>query len=137
MKEIVAIIRRDKLPDTKRALEELDCPSMTIQSVDGRGKQKGAILADVDTQMPDELPSSVKLTPTSSVYALEHSLPKAVLYIPKRMITAVIPDALVDKAVEAIIQANRTGHHGDGKIFVCPIEDAIRVRTGQTKMDAL
>lgn len=137
MKEIVAIIRRDKLPETKKVLEDLGYPSMSIQSVDGRGKQKGSIFAEMDSEMPDEMPTSVKLKSTPSTYAIEHSLPKAVLYVPKRMITAVVPNDVVDKAVEAIIKANHSGRPGDGKIFVCPVEEAIRVRTGETRTDAL
>ncbi|MBF0538978.1 MAG: P-II family nitrogen regulator [Nitrospirae bacterium] len=137
MKEVIAIIRRDKVPDTKSALEEVNCPSLSIQSVDGRGKQKGNIYAAMDTDVSDDTLASVKLRPTSSSYALEHHLPKAVTYVPKRMITAVVPSEAVDMVVEAIIRVNQSGQHGDGKIFVCPIEDAIRIRTGQSSTEAI
>jgi nitrogen regulatory protein PII 2 len=132
MKEITAIIRRDRLPETKTALDTLGFPSLTIQSVDGRGKQKGAMCAEMDSEMPDSYCTAVKLKPTPSVYALEHTLPKKALYVPKRMLTIVVPDEAVDGVVRTIIEANRSGRRGDGKIFVSPIGGAMRVRTGET-----
>jgi nitrogen regulatory protein PII 2 len=137
MKEITAIIRRDRLPETKSALEGLGYPSLTIQSVDGRGKQKGAMCAEMDSEMPDSYCTAVKLTPTPSVYALEHTLPKKALYVPKRMLTIVVPDEAVDDVVRMIIEANQSGKRGDGKIFVLPVDDAVRVRTGETGGDAV
>lgn len=137
MKEITAIIRRDKLPETKRVLEELGYPSLTIQSVEGRGKQKGAMCAEMDSEMPDSFCTAVKLTPTPSSYALEHTLPKVALYVPKRMLTIVVPDDVVSKVIKSIIKVNQTGRHGDGKIFVSPVEGAIRVRTGEKDGDAI
>jgi nitrogen regulatory protein PII 2 len=137
MKEISAIIRRDKLPETKTMLDELGYPSLTIQSVDGRGKQKGAMCAEMDSEMPDSYCTAVKLTPTPSVYALEHTLPKVALYVPKRMLTIVVPDDVVSKIVKSIIKVNQTSQHGDGKIFVLPIEGAVRVRTGEHDGEAI
>jgi nitrogen regulatory protein PII 2 len=137
MKEITAIIRRDKLPETKKVLEELGYPSLTIQSVEGRGKQKGAMCAEMDSEMPDSFCTAVKLTPTPSAYALEHTLPKVALYVPKRMLTIVVPDDVVTKVVQAILKVNQTGKHGDGKIFVSPIEAAVRVRTGEKDEEAI
>jgi len=137
MKEITAIIRRDKLPETKKVLEELGYPSLTIQSVEGRGKQKGAMCAEMDSEMPDSFCTAVKLTPTPSAYALEHTLPKVALYVPKRMLTIVVPDDVVTKVVQAILKVNQTGKHGDGKIFVSPIESAVRVRTGEKDEEAI
>ncbi len=137
MKEITVIIRRDKLPDTKQVLDELGYPSLTIQSVDGRGKQKGAMCAEMDSEMPDSYCTEVKLTPTPSAYALEHTLPKVALYVPKRMLTIVVPDDAVSKVVKSIIKVNRTGKRGDGKIFVSPIENALRVRTGERDGEAI
>ena len=72
-----------------------------------------------------------------SVYALEHTLPKKALYVPKRMLTIVVPDGAVEGIVNAIVNANRTGKHGDGKIFVSPIGGAVRVRTGETDGEAV
>lgn len=137
MKEITMIIRRDKLPETKKILDELGYPSMTIQSVDGRGKQKGAMCAEMDTDMPESYCTAVKLKPTPSTYALEHTLPKIALYVPKRMLTIIVPDDVVSKLVKSIIKVNQTGKHGDGKIFVSPIENAVRVRTGERDGEAI
>lgn len=137
MKEITAIIRRDKLPETKKVLEELGYPSMTIQSVEGRGKQKGAMCAEMDSEMPDSYCTAVRLKPTPSTYALEHTLPKVALFVPKRLLTIVVPDDLVTKIVKSIISVNKTGRNGDGKIFVSPVEAALRVRTGETDGEAI
>ncbi len=137
MKEITAIIRRDKLPDTKRALDDLGYPSLTIQSVDGRGRQKGALCAEMDSEMPDSYCTAVKLKPTPSTYALDHTLPKVALFVPKRLITIVVPDDVVSKIVKSIIAVNQTGKRGDGKIFVSPIEGALRVRTGERNGKAI
>jgi nitrogen regulatory protein PII 2 len=137
MKEITAIIRRDKLPETKKILEELGYPSMSIQSVEGRGKQKGAMCAEMDSEMPDSYCTAVRLKPTPSTYALEHTLPKVALFVPKRLLTIVVPDDLVTKIVKSIISVNKTGRNGDGKIFVSPVEAALRVRTGETDGEAI
>lgn len=144
MKEITAIIRRDKLPETKQVLEELGYPSLTIQSVEGRGKQRGAIKGEIcaevdaiDSEIPESFCTAVKLKPTPSTYALEHTLPKVALYVPKRMLTIVVPDDVVSKVVKSIIKVNQTGKHGDGKIFVSPIEGAVRVRTGEKDGEAI
>jgi nitrogen regulatory protein PII 2 len=137
MKEVTAIIRRDKLPDTKRVLDELGYPSLTIQSVEGRGKQRGAMCAEMDSEMPDSYCTVVKLKPTPSSYALEHTLPKVALYVPKRLLTIVVPDDVVTKIVKEIMRVNKTGKPGDGKIFVTPIEGALRVRTGEVGGEAI
>ncbi|HSB51787.1 MAG TPA: P-II family nitrogen regulator [Dissulfurispiraceae bacterium] len=137
MKEITAIIRRDKLPETKNVLEELGYPSLTIQSVEGRGRQKGLMCAEMDSELPDSFCTAVKLTPTPSSYALEHTLPKVALFVPKRLLTVVVPDDVVTKVVKALIKVNRTGRAGDGKIFVSPIEGAVRVRTGEADGEAI
>jgi nitrogen regulatory protein PII 2 len=134
MKEICAVIRRDKLPETKAALERVGFPSLTIQSVEGRGKQKGDVacfLADMDQDAVACNSLHVKLKPTPSTYALEHTLPKYAQFVPKRMVTMMVPDDAVDAVVEAIMNVNSTGQHGDGKVFVCPVESAERIRTGE------
>lgn len=137
MKEITMIIRRDKLPETKKALDELGYPSMTIQSVDGRGRQRGALCAEMDAELPESYCTSAKLKPTPSTYALEHSLPKVALYVPKRMLTVVVPDDVVTTIVKSVMAVNRTGRAGDGKIFVSPIDGALRVRTGDKDGEAI
>jgi nitrogen regulatory protein PII 2 len=137
MKEITAIIRRDKLPETKKVLEDLGYPSLTIQSVEGRGRQKGALCGEMDSEMPESFCTAAKLKPTPSTYALEHTLPKVALYVPKRMLTIIVPDDVVTKIVNAVISVNRTGKAGDGKIFVASIEGALRVRTGERNGEAI
>jgi nitrogen regulatory protein PII 2 len=137
MKEITAIIRRDKLPETKKILDEIGYPSLTIQSVDGRGRQRGAMCAEMDSEMPDSYCTAVKLKPTPSSYALDHTLPKIALFVPKRLLTIVVPDDVVGTVVKSLIKVNRTGRAGDGKIFVSSIEGAIRVRTGETNGEAI
>ncbi len=132
MKEITAIIRRDKLPETRRVLEELGYPSLTIQSVEGRGKQKGALCAEMDSEMPESFCTAVKLKPTPSSYALEHALPKVALYVPKRLLTIIVPDDVVSKIVKSIIRVSQTGRRGDGKVFVSSMDDAVRIRTGES-----
>jgi nitrogen regulatory protein PII 2 len=137
MKEITAIIRRDKLPATKKVLADLGYPSLTIQSVEGRGKQKGSMCSEMDSEMPDSFCTAVKLRPTPSIYALDHTLTKVALYVPKRMLTIVVPDDVVTKLVKEIIKVNKTGKPGDGKIFVSPVEAAFRLRTGETGGEAI
>ncbi len=137
MKEIIAIIRRDKLPETKKILEDLGYPSLTIQSVEGRGKQKGAMCAEMDSELPESFCTAVKLKPTPSTYALQHTLPKIALFVPKRLLSIVVPDDVVTTVVKAIIRVNRTGRAGDGKVFVSPIDNALRVRTGETNGEAI
>ena len=134
MKEICAIIRRDKLVETKNAIAEIGYPSVSIQSVEGRGKQKGDIactLADMDQDGAACNSLHVKLKSTPSTYALEHTLPKIALYVPKRMITMIASDDAVDAIVAAILKVNSTGQHGDGRIFVCPVETSYTIRTGE------
>ncbi|NLI91161.1 MAG: P-II family nitrogen regulator [Peptococcaceae bacterium] len=121
MKEIIAIVRRHQVPASKKALEEAGFNALTIQSVEGHGKQKGAggWAAEVDPHLRP---------------LLKHEMPvqdALMKWIPKRMLTLVVQDQEVDKAVEALIRANQTGHIGDGKIFVCPLEEVLRVRTGE------
>jgi len=137
LKEITAIIRRDKLPETKKALDDLGYPSLTIQSVEGRGRQRGAMCGEMDSEMPDSYCTTAKLKPTPSTYALDHTLPKVALFVPKRLLTIVVPDDVVTTVVKSIIKVNHTGKPGDGKIFVSPIDGAVRVRTGELNGEAI
>jgi nitrogen regulatory protein PII 2 len=87
--------------------------------------------------MPDSFCTAVKLRPTPSSYALEHTLPKVAMYVPKRLLTIVVPDDVVTKIVKEIVKINKTGKPGDGKIFVSPIDGAVRVRTGEVGGEAI
>jgi nitrogen regulatory protein PII 2 len=93
--------------------------------------------AEMDSEMPDSFCTAVKLKPTPSAYALEHTLPKIALYVPKRLLTIVVPDDVVTTVVKSIIKVNKTGKAGDGKIFVSPIDGALRVRTGERNGEAI
>lgn len=122
MKEIIAFIRPNKMEATKEALDELLLPSLTAEAVLGRGRQRG-ISGEVTTPID------------TSMRAKEKSM--GMKFIPKRMITMVVEDSKVDPIVQTIIKINQTAQIGDGKIFVCPIETAVRVRTSETDGDAL
>ncbi len=124
MKEVIAIIRRHRLQETKAGLLGIGIPALTMVSVEGRGKQKG-------------LPGwNYELDPTLTEIE-EKNTGVSMRFVPKRMIYAVVEDEDVPKVVETIIRTNQSGHIGDGKIFVCPVEDAIRVRTGESGEHAL
>jgi nitrogen regulatory protein PII 2 len=119
MKEVIAIIRRHRLQETKAGLLGIGIPALTMVSVEGRGKQKG-------------LPGwNYELDPTLTEVE-EKNTGVSMRFVPKRMIYAVVEDEDVPKVVETIIRTNQSGHIGDGKIFVCPLEDAVRVRTGES-----
>lgn len=119
MKEVIAFVRRHQVPISKKALEAAGFNALTIQSVEGRGKQKGVggWAAEVDPHL-------------NPLLKHETPVPEAAMkWIPKRMLTLIVQDDEVKKAVDALIKANQTGHIGDGKIFVCPLEEVVRVRT--------
>lgn len=106
MKKIEAIIKPFKFEEVKRALAELGVEGMTVSEVKGFGQQKG----------------HTEIYPGSE-YVLD--------LLPKIKIEVIVSNEMLDDAVEAIIAAARTGNVGDGKIFVVPLEDAIRIRTGE------
>ncbi|KUO77736.1 MAG: transcriptional regulator [Desulfosporosinus sp. BRH_c37] len=126
MKEIIIFVRRHKVPETKKAFEDAGFPALTIQSVEGRGKQGGigGWAAEVDPElnavMSEELADETRFN-----------------WIPKRMLTIVVQDDQVEEVVAVIIKANQTGHVGDGKIFVIPLKEVVRVRTGETGAQAV
>jgi nitrogen regulatory protein PII 2 len=124
MKEVVAIIRRHNLPETKAGLLGTGVFALTMISVEGRGKQKG-------------LPGwNYELDPALTELE-EKNLGASMRFIPKRMILIVVEDEDVPKVVETIIRTNQSGHIGDGKIFICPVDNAVRVRTGESKEQAI
>ena len=126
MKEIMTLIRRHQVPATKKAFEDAGFPALTIQSVEGRGKQGGigGWAAEVDPEL-------------NAVMSTELADETRFNWIPKRMLTIIVQDDQVEDAVQVIIKANQTGHVGDGKIFVCPLKEVVRVRTGETGKEAV
>ncbi len=112
MKLITAIIKPFKLDDVREALDALDLPGMTVTEVKGFGRQKGH----------NELYRGAE-------YVVD--------FLPKIKIELAISDESVDTAIDAIMKAAHTGKIGDGKIFVTPLEQVIRVRTGETGAEAL
>ena len=112
MNKIEAIIKPFKLDDVKDMLSEIGVHGMTISEVKGYGRQKGH----------------------KEIYRGAEYL---VDFIPKVKIEIVVESDKTDKVVEAIIKASNTGKIGDGKIFVFPVEEAIRVRTGERGKDAI
>ena len=117
MKEVCAIIRMNRINETKRALADAGIPSVTAKKVLGRGTGKVEYLIQPD--------SATEFEETQNPSECGPKL------IPKRMLTIVVPDAAKDKVVQTIIRINQTGKSGDGKIFVMPIIDACRVSTGE------
>jgi nitrogen regulatory protein P-II 1 len=112
MKKIEAIIKPFKLDDVKESLHDLGVKGLTVTEAKGFGRQKGH---------------------TELYRGAEY----VVDFLPKVKIEVVVEDSLLEKAIEAIQQAARTGRIGDGKIFVAAIDEAIRIRTGETGADAI
>ncbi len=106
MKKIQAIIKPFKLDDAKQALAEIDVVGMTVSEVKGFGRQKGH----------------------SELY---RGAEYVVDFLPKVQLEVVVPDDLVEKVTLALSEATRTGSIGDGKIFVIPVGEAVRIRTGE------
>jgi nitrogen regulatory protein PII len=112
MKKIEAIIKPFKLEDVKEALSSLGVEGMTVSEVKGFGRQKG------HTEIY-----------RGSEYTVD--------FLPKIKIEVVLADAQVNAAIEAVVKAAKTGKIGDGKVFVSPIENAIRIRTEETGEQAV
>jgi len=112
MKLITAIIKPFKSDDVREALSELGVNGMTVTEVKGFGRQKG------HTELY-----------RGAEYVID--------FLPKAKIEVAIEDSLLDQAIEAICKAAQTGQIGDGKIFVSNLEQAVRIRTGETGNDAL
>ncbi|HEY5753981.1 MAG TPA: P-II family nitrogen regulator [Chthoniobacterales bacterium] len=112
MKKIEAIIKPFKLDDVKEALTEIGIEGMTLSEVKGFGRQKG------HTEIY-----------RGSEYTVD--------FLPKVKFEIVVTDENVQKAVRAIVDAAKTGKIGDGKVFVLPLEDAIRIRTDETGDQAI
>ncbi len=112
MKLIIAIIKPFKLDEVRDALTQIGVHGMTVTEVKGYGRQRGH---------------------TEIYRGAEY----VVNFLPKLRIEVAVPSAAADRAVEAIGTAAKTGQIGDGKVFVAPLEHAVRIRTGETDSDAL
>jgi nitrogen regulatory protein P-II 2 len=112
MKMITAIIKPFKLDEVREALSGIGVQGITVTEVKGFGRQKGH---------------------TELYRGAEY----VVDFLPKVRIDAAVDDALVDRVIEAIEASARTGKIGDGKLFIMPIEQVVRIRTGETGKDAL
>ena len=112
MKLITEIIKPFKSDDVREALSEIGVSGMTLSEVKGFGRQKG------HTELY-----------RGAEYVID--------FLPKARLDVAVPDSLVDQAVDAICSAANTGQIGDGKIFITNLEQAIRIRTGETGDDAL
>ncbi|SHI58719.1 nitrogen regulatory protein P-II family [Dethiosulfatibacter aminovorans DSM 17477] len=124
MKEIAAIIRMNKIGDTKQALMEAGYPAFTCRKVFGRGKQK------VDYEIIENLIEG-SMAPNVAEPEVMESITENYRLIAKRMFFLVVDDEDVDKVVDIIIKENKTGNMGDGKIFISNIEEAVRIRTDE------
>lgn len=112
MKKIEAVIKPFKLDEAREALTGLGCSGLTVTEVKGFGRQKGHT----------ELYRGAEYT---------------VDFLPKVKVEVVVADELVDQVIDALIKAARTGKIGDGKIFVLPVEQVVRIRTGESGNDAI
>ncbi|MBI3947090.1 MAG: P-II family nitrogen regulator [Armatimonadetes bacterium] len=106
MKKLECIIRPQRFEEVKAALEELGVVGMTVQDVRGCGKQKGV---------------------TATYRGMEYTM----TLLPKVKIELVLHDDEVEEVIETLLEVARTGELGDGKVFIYPLEDAIRIRTGE------
>ena len=112
MKKVEAIIKPFKLEEVKEALNAVGVQGITVSEVKGYGRQKGH----------------------SELY---RGAEYVVDFLPKIKLEVVVPDALVSDVVKAIQEAAHSGQVGDGKIFVLPVDEAVRIRTGETGEDAI
>ncbi len=112
MKKIEAVIKPFKLDEVREALSEIGVSGLTVTEVKGFGRQKGH---------------------TELYRGAEY----VVDFLPKVKVEVVVPDGLVEKAIEAVVKAARTGKIGDGKIFVVDVGQVVRIRTGETGEDAV
>ena len=112
MKKIEAIIKPFKLDEVKERLNDIGITGMTLTEVKGFGRQKGH---------------------TEIYRGAEYQVD----FVPKLQLTLVVDDSMVEKAVSAILDAAATGKIGDGKIFIVPVEQVVRIRTGEQGAEAL
>jgi nitrogen regulatory protein PII len=110
MKLLKCIVRPNKVDEVKDALSKLSVSGMTVSEVRGHGKQKGH---------------------TAIYRGQEYN----VSLLPKMEIEVVVPESMVDDAIKAIIEAARTGEIGDGRVFVIPVTDSYKIRTGEKEVN--
>lgn len=126
MKEIIAIVRMNKVNETKKALADIGICSLHAIKVMGRGKMQ------VNFSVLDSLGVQEEI---GGIIA--DGLAKGSRLIPKRLLTILVQDGEVNKVVDTIIKVNKGGNKGDGKIFIAPVIDAVRVRTGERGKEAI
>jgi nitrogen regulatory protein P-II 1 len=112
MKLVTGIIKPFTLEDVRSAFEQIGVLGMTVSEVQGYGRQKGH---------------------TEVYRGAEYSVD----FVPKVRVEAVVDDSMVDKTVDTLVEAARTGKIGDGKVWVIPVETVVRVRTGERGTDAI
>jgi nitrogen regulatory protein PII 2 len=127
MKEVMAVIRMNKINSTKKILAESGFPSVTCRKVNGRGKKK------VNYELIEDL---IGEEPIAEPEILE-SISENHRLVAKRLLTMIVDDKDYKKVVDIIIQENKTGNMGDGRIFVSTIDDAIRIRNNDTGVEAI
>ena len=123
MKEVIAVVRMNMMNQTKKALTEAGVDAFFAHEATGRGK--GIVNPQVLSGAEEGYEEAASLLGE-----------KGKLY-PKRVITIVVNDDFVDTVVDTLITTNKTGKPGDGKVFVLPIKDAVRVRTGESGMKSI
>ena len=126
MKEVMAVIRPQRVNDTKAALAQAGFPSFTCQVVLGRGKQ----------MIGDDLVAAIMQEGEVPQSPLGEALSEPLRLISKRLLTLIVEETDVDAVVQLLIGTNQTKTPGDGKIFVLPITDSYRVRNGERTADA-
>jgi len=145
MKQIIAILRNERVEETKKALKKAGVRGVTFLYVTGRGQQKGRIrvrepIESRNWRMRMQVNGTLPAEGSSAVGALESEETRSPLpgdtefafgFLPKRMLIVVADDKDVNRIVQGIVNANQTGRHGDGRIFICPMISALRVRTGE------
>ena len=127
MKEVMCIIRLNKVSQTKEALYEAGFPAITFIKVFGRGKKS------LDQAIAQTFIDAGKKVPAS----YDESISEKGRLIPKRLITLIVRDDQVKKVVDTVMAINSTGSPGDGKIFVLPIKESHRVRDGRAGEEIL
>jgi nitrogen regulatory protein PII 2 len=144
MKEIIAIIRPERAESTKNGLDAIGVKGITFMSVIGRGRQKGTIRSlDPEGSLRRQIGVQIMHhrglidNPDDPKYHVPVVREIELGFLLKKMLLIVADDTEVLTIVNTIIQLNKSEHWGDGRIFVCPIKDAIRIRTGERGNKAL